>query len=285
MITEKKYNYVYEIVYPNGMKYLGVRSCNCEVVEDKYLGSGFYIPDDLRNLGIKTILSMHDTRKEAMEEEIRLHALLDVKNNKQYYNQCNSTSTKFQISKVGIAKSAKTRTGRTKETHEYIQKQVESRNKYKGIENRTEAQRRADLCPERIAKMSAKLKLLVGDNQTEAQKLGRLAMKEKVTGVKNPAKGHPGIKSTSFVPWYYIEPNGDRHEMHSISKKDFAIKLGIPYRILIYRFSKENEHKPFKIPTKKSLMIKDWIFGNMQTPAQSLKERPKRTSKLSTATA
>jgi hypothetical protein len=28
MITEKKYNYVYEIVYPNGMKYLGVRSCN-----------------------------------------------------------------------------------------------------------------------------------------------------------------------------------------------------------------------------------------------------------------
>ena len=132
MITEKKYNYVYEIVYPNKMKYLGVRSCNCEVVEDKYLGSGFYIPDELRNLGTKTILSMHNTRKEAMEEEIRLHALLDVKNNKQYYNQCNSTSTKFQISKVGIEKSAKTRTRRTKETHEYIQKQVESRNKYKG---------------------------------------------------------------------------------------------------------------------------------------------------------
>ena len=33
-------------------------------------------------------------------------------------------------------------------------------------------------------------------------------MMEKLTGVKNPAKGHPGATSTSFVPWYYIDNNG-----------------------------------------------------------------------------
>ena len=279
-MKKKKYNYVYEILYPNGKKYIGVRSCDCEIEEDTYLGSAFHIPNEMKKQGLKTILSIHKTRENAMKEEIRLHALYNVKDNENYYNQCNSTSTKFQVSKEGILRSAKTRTGRTKETHEYIEKQVESRKKYKGIENRTEAQRIADLCPERIAKMSAKLRLLSGENQTEAQKLGRLSMRKKLTGTKNPAKGRPGIKSTSFVPWYYIEPDGERHEVYSMSKKDFAIKNNIPYRIFIYRFSKENEHKPFLIPTKKSEMIKGWIFGNLETPVQNLTPKPKRkTSK------
>ena len=275
-MKKKKYNYVYEILYPNGKKYIGVRSCDCEIEEDKYLGSAFHIPNEMKKQGLKTILSIHKTREDAMKEEIRLHALYNVKDNENYYNQCNSTSTKFQVSKEGILRSAKTRTGRTKETYEYIEKQVESRKKYKGIENRTEAQRRADLCPERIAKMSAKLRLLSGENQTEAQKLGRLSMRKKLTGTKNPAKGRPGIKSTSFVPWYYIEPGGERHEIYSMSKKDFAIKNNIPYRIFIYRFSKENEHKPFIKTTEKSESIKGWIFGNLETPVQNLTPKPKR---------
>lgn len=277
MYEEKKYNYVYEIVYPNGMKYIGVRSCNCELIEDSYLGSGFHIPSDLKPLGIKTILSVHPTRIDAMNEEIRLHALLDIKNHPDYYNQCNSTSTKFQVSKEAIERGAAKRLGRTKETHEYITNQVIARSKYKGIENRTPAQRKNDTDPIRRKKHSDKLKLLTGENQTDAQKVGRISMRQKLTGVKNPLKGHPGIKSSSFVPWYYVEPNGDKHEMHSISKKDFAKNIGIPYRILIYRFSKENEHQPYLYPTKKSEMIHGYIFGNMYTPSQTKTERDRKS--------
>lgn len=273
MYEEKKYNYVYEIVYPNGMKYIGVRSCNCELIEDSYLGSGFHIPNELRPLGIKTILSLHPTRIDAMNEEIRIHAELDIKNHPDYYNQCNSTSTKFQVSQEAIKRGALKRLGRTKETHEYIAKQVETRSKYKGIENRTVAQRRNDTDPIRRKKHSDKLKLLKGDNQTDAQKAGRITMREKLTGVKNPLKGHPGIQSTSFVPWYYIEPNGDRHEMHSISKKDFAKQLGIPYRVFIYRFSSENEHKPMSSLKSRNSKLYMWTFGNLIDPPQNIKRK------------
>lgn len=273
MYKEKKYNYVYEIVYPNGMKYIGVRSCNCELIEDSYLGSGFHIPDEFRPLGIKTILSLHPTRIDAMNEEIRIHAELDIKNHSDYYNQCNSTSTKFQVSQEAIQRGALKRLGRTKDTHEYIANQAKAISKYKGIENRTVAQRKNDTDPIRLKKQGDKLRLLVGEHQTDAQKAGRITMREKLTGVKNPLKGHPGTTSTSFVPWYYIEPNGDRHEMHSISKKDFANKIGVSYRVLIYRFSSENEHKPMSALKSRKSKLYMWTFGNLKDPPQNKKHK------------
>ena len=278
-MEEKKYNYVYEIIYSDGKKYIGVRSCNCEIIQDNYYGSSKIIPNKLKTNRTKVILSTHSTRDEAMKEEIRLHALYNVKDNPNYYNQCNSSSVKFRASKEACKKSGITRTGRTAKTHEYIAKQVEARAKYKGIENRTEAQRKADTDPEKIAKANLKRKLLIGENQTEAQKKGRISMREKLTGIKNPKKGHPGIKSTSFVPWYYIDAEGNRFEMFDITKKQFAEKISIPYRILIYRFSKENEHKPFIHITKKTKMIENWTFGNLFTPSQSLTPKPKRKLK------
>jgi hypothetical protein len=240
------------------MKYLGVRSCDCELVEDNYLGSGFHIPVEMKPIGIKKILSVHNSRKEAMEEEIRLHALFDVKNNPDYYNRCNSTSTKFQPSQEAILAGAIKRTGRTKESHEYIAKQVEARSKYKGIENRTPAQRKNDLDPVRRKSHSDKLRLLNGDNQTDAQKAGRSKQAEKIRGVKNPAKGHLGTTSSSFIPWYYIEPNGDRHEIHSITKKDFAKQLNVPLHNIMHRFDKLTMHKI----TKKG-PLQGYIFGNL----------------------
>lgn len=278
-MEEKKYNYVYEITYSDGKKYIGVRSCNCEIIHDNYYGSSKLIPKEVMDNRTKAILSTYRTRDEAMNEEIRLHAMYNVKDNPNYYNQCNSTSTKFRASKESLRKGAITRTGRTAKTHEYIAKQVESRAKYKGIENRTEAQRKADTDKEKIARANLKRKLLSGENQTEAQKIGRISMKEKITGVKNPKKGHPGIKSTSFVPWYYIDAEGNRFEMFDMTKKQFSEKISISYRVLIYRFSKENEHKPLTQTTKKTKMIKNWIFGNLITPVQSLTPKPKRKLK------
>ena len=271
MIEEKKYNYVYIIDYPNGMKYIGVRSCNCEVKDDEYLGSSKYIPDDIKKSGIKTILKMFNTRQEAMEYEIKLHKEIDVKNHPEYYNQCNSSSTKFQIGKEAAIKAALTRTGRTKETHDYILRQVKTREKYKG-ENRTEAQKATDKHITEAQIYADKFKRTrSGNNQTDAQKAGRITMRAKLTGVKNPAKGHPGASSTSFVPWYYIDDKGIRTEIHNISKKDFAKSLGIGYRVFIYRFSKDNEHKPML--TGKNGKLYMWTFGNLSTPNQTISRR------------
>lgn len=74
-MKEKAYNYVYEITYSDGRKYIGLRSCDCLIEEDSYVGSGFHIPDELVGSEVKVILSTHSTRVEAALEEIRLHAL------------------------------------------------------------------------------------------------------------------------------------------------------------------------------------------------------------------
>lgn len=258
MCKEKQYNYVYEIVYPNGMKYIGVRSCDCELIEDSYLGSGFYIPETIKPLGIKYILSVYPTRMEAMQEEIRIHALLDIKYHPDYYNRCNSTSTKFQVTQEAIERGALKRIGRTKESHEYVANQAIAMSKYKGKENRTPAQLKNDLDPVRLKAHSEKLKLLKGDNQTEAQKAGRLKQAETIRGTKNPLKGHPGTTSSSFIPWYYIEPNGNKHEMHAITKKDFAKELGLAIHIVMHRFDPLTMHKVVRKGP-----LKGYIFGNL----------------------
>jgi hypothetical protein len=212
-MIDKKYHYVYLIDYPNGMKYIGVRSCNCEISEDSYLGSGFHIPEDVKLLGIKTILSIHSTREEAFTEEIRLHAELDVKNNPNYYNQCNSTSTKFYPSEEALKRSAETRRGRTKESHDYIRKQVEARKVYVG-DNRTEAQKAqfsAEKMPERMKKYHETLATTMSDPVKAAKiKEARVRGGKSCTGIPNPKKSNPGLKHGRAVPWYYVTPDGIR---------------------------------------------------------------------------
>ena len=247
MRKEKKHNYVYIIHYSNNMKYIGVRSCNCEIVEDKYIGSSKVIPEDIRKTGIKKILKTFNTRSEAVEYERKLQIENNVKFSDNFYNIVVQTSTKFDQS------------GLTAETHSHLKRMQEK------LTGRTK-----ENC-EYIRKANEKRKLLRGDNQTDAQKAGRISMREKLTGVKNPAKGRPGAKATSFVPWYYIDNNGIRTEIHNISKKDFAKSLGIGYRVFIYRFSKENEHKPM-LTCKKGKLYK-WTFGNLETPTQTTSRR------------
>lgn len=207
----KKHHYVYEISYPNNMKYIGVRSCDCEIEDDPYMGSAKHIPKELRGTGTKKVLSIHTDRLSAMNEEIRLHAELDVKNNPEYYNQCNSSSTKFMISQEAAKRSGETRKGRTKETHEYIERQVKARAKYKG-DNRTEAQKAQfdpETMPARMEKYKATLAETLKDPVRKAQiedarRRGGLWGK----GKSNPKKSNPGLKHGMARPWYYTTPDG-----------------------------------------------------------------------------
>lgn len=87
-------HYTYEILYSNGLKYLGVRSCKCKPEEDtKYIGSSKYTPNNL--LVSKTILRTFKSRKEALQHEQFLQSYANVVENPYYYNRCIQTSTKF----------------------------------------------------------------------------------------------------------------------------------------------------------------------------------------------
>ena len=98
----KKHHYVYRSYEEHGRDYIGTRSCNCLPEQDtKYLGS---FADKTFNPTGKVILFVCETRKEALEIEIELHAFFDVAVNPQFANLAKATSTGFDRSgTVGLS--------------------------------------------------------------------------------------------------------------------------------------------------------------------------------------
>ena len=184
-------HYTYEIEFENGMKYIGVRSCRCLPEKDtSYLGSSKVIPPELYVTCVKRILSVFDTRIEALREEIRLHEELDIAVNPNYYNQVKQTSTLFdqagttKESHAHIRAMAEKLKGRTKEDYQYLQDKSRTSAKYRG------------------------------KARTEAQKLADEKMRGVSTG-KNPKKGNSGTSSPKYRPWYYITPAGVYTEVYT----------------------------------------------------------------------
>lgn len=250
-----KNHYVYQITYNTGKKYIGVRSCVCNIEEDAYMGSAFHLPENV--IGCKEILSIHSSREEAMLEEIRLHKLYDVKNNDDYYNQCNATSTAFQVSKEAHQKSAKTRTGRTKETHQYIAKQVQARAKYKGngLTIAQKAQWSEERKAERIRKYRASLAETLKDPE-KAKKIKEAQIKggKSCAGIPNPKKAHYGLNHPKSKAWWYKTPNGDITIVNN-SIRDYCKLHSFPMSgATIMRYLREN-----KIPAK--VLNLGWNFG------------------------
>lgn len=124
-------HYTYEIEFENGMKYIGVRSCKCAIRDDVYSGSSKLIPPKLYATCKKKILQTFNTRIEAQQHEIELHAKLDVAKNPLYYNGVNAKSTGF--SPIGL----------TKERSENVRLRADKFRAYRG-DNRTPAQKEAD---------------------------------------------------------------------------------------------------------------------------------------------
>lgn len=263
MMKIKKNNYVYQITYSTGIHYIGVRSCDCSIEKDPYMGSAFHIPEKVKLSGIKQILSTHSTREEALLEEIRLHALYDVRNNPKYYNQCNSNSTKFYCGTEGQIRGANKLRGRTKETHPGPAKQAKAMRKYKGKENRTPAQLRRDSDRELIEQCNVKRRALSGDNQTEAQKAGNKRMGEWNKGRKNPKKSNPGLTHGRAKAWSYTDPEGNTQEVHDSIRRFFLedprAEL-LPFGKYVVENHLRNGTQP---TTKKTHPAKNWTFEHI----------------------
>ena len=83
----------------NDMKYIGVRSCDCNPVDDNYWGSSKYLTEAISNDGIdnfsKEVLKVWPTRDEAVAHEIKLHKKHNVGVNDKFYNKAIQKSVGF----------------------------------------------------------------------------------------------------------------------------------------------------------------------------------------------
>ena len=86
------FHYTYITRAKDGRYYIGVRSCECDPVDDSYKGSHTdtsYFPTR------KRILKLFDFREDAEQHEIYLHALRNVAVSHRYANRAKHTSTGF----------------------------------------------------------------------------------------------------------------------------------------------------------------------------------------------
>ena len=77
------------------MMYIGVRSCDCLIEEDRYYGSSKYLPEDVSETFDKFILGRFDTREEAISDEMKRHIKNDVAKNPLFINKSIQKSTGF----------------------------------------------------------------------------------------------------------------------------------------------------------------------------------------------
>lgn len=84
-------HYIYEITNNiNNKKYIGKRSCKCNIEDDKYMGSGIVLKKAKEKYGInnfsKRIVKICKNEKEAFEQEKYYISLVDAVHNSNYYN-------------------------------------------------------------------------------------------------------------------------------------------------------------------------------------------------------
>ena len=79
--------------------YIGVRSCSCDPAKDtKYMSSSATVKQAYKqnpNVFSKRILRQFSTRKDALNEEIKLHQKYNVDNNPRFLNKAKQYSTGF----------------------------------------------------------------------------------------------------------------------------------------------------------------------------------------------
>ena len=130
-------HYVYEITnLINGKKYIGKRSCNCPIEEDKYMGSGTSLKRAFKKYGKanfnKRIIAICDTVDDAYKLEEKYITLAGAVKSDKYYNLAgggrgtgfgeNSPMWGKNLSEEAKLKISKANTGRklSNQTKEYL---------------------------------------------------------------------------------------------------------------------------------------------------------------------
>lgn len=213
-------HYLYLLTFEDGMKYVGARSCNPEPKDDVlYLGSGRHLPSRTINSCHKEILATFPNRQSLLKAETAYIDEHDCVNSKMYYNKRRTTYDKH-------GKPC---------THTVTNKVLAARDE-----------------------ANAKRKQYVGTARTPAQKADDERKRGKKLGA-NPLKGHEGTTNQAFVPWFFIDTEGNVTKVLNTTKRDYAKRLGLTPRQLTHRFHHTNINKPAK-----QGKCKGYIFGNLE---------------------
>ena len=84
--------------------YIGVRSCECPIAEDSYMGSSRVMTAEDKANCWKIILKKFDNRKDAVAYEVEMHNRFNVATNNLFWNKAKQTSTGFDTSGVAMGK-------------------------------------------------------------------------------------------------------------------------------------------------------------------------------------
>lgn len=219
------FHYVYLLEFDDGKGYIGVHSTIIKPeLDSSYLGSGKALPPRTRDTCVKHVLKEFSTREEAVAYEIELINLNNCVESDQWYNLRYKTYDKFGSNLSEEHKKLISETHKGRDRSEYGKR-------YTGV------------------------------NRTPAQKAADIRLSQTTKGIKNPAKGFPGITNTGFKPWYYVTPEGVYVEVLDKTKQEVCSELGFTYRQILNGFHHTNEHK-----VARTLPRKGWVFGNLPRP-------------------
>lgn len=193
--------------------YIGKRQSTVPPEEDtSYMGSSKYVPKEECD---KIILSEFETAVEAVNEEIRLHALFDVVNNPKFYNRSKQTSVKFDTTGLRFSLTEEQKLKISKAT--------------KGVKKTLTDEQRA-----------INTKRMATYHTAEIRSKAAKALRDNGS--------NKGIKNSQFKPWY-ISTDTVTHLFIDISKNEKALSenLSKKHYTDIQRKLKENSVHKHKI--------------------------------------
>lgn len=223
------YHYAYLLTFPNGKKYVGAHSTNLlPELDTTYLGSGKALPKD-----------RHETR------DVNKIILATFSSREELMA--------FEVEFI--------KTNGCVQSEDWLNQRLATYDRH-GSTSWNKGKTRI------ISNSGATLSRRYGNGyRTPAQLAGAKAMREKLTGISNPAKGHHGTDNSGFTPWYYITPDGEYVEIHDKTKGEMASTFGVTQRQLINRFHYTNEHRKAKYPT-----LRGYTFGNLPRPINAAED-------------
>lgn len=220
-----KTHYVYLLIsLAEDKYYIGSRTCTGSPEDDLYMGSSSIMTVEDKENCDKLVLREFSTREEAINYEVRLHGQFNVKDNENFWNVANQTSTKFDT--TGRVASAVERQMRSEsQLHRYKLKESP-------LKGRKQSKEHVEKCT--ITR--------VGKRRSEITKSN---ISKKVSGFANGA----------FRPWWFIW-KGETVEVHDITIKEYAETVfKVKYHILKDRFRKEYIGKEKKTEPLKGIIV------------------------------
>ena len=205
------YYYTYLLInLKTEQMYIGKRQSKVPPDEDtSYMGSSKHVPKEECD---KIVLSEFETAVEAVNEEIRLHALFDVVNNPKFYNRSKQTSVKFDTTGLRFSLTEEQRLKISKAT--------------KGVKKTLTDEQRA-----------INIKRMTTYHTAEIRSKAAKALRDNGS--------NKGIKNSQFKPWY-ISTDTVTHLFIDISKNEKALSENLAKKHYTYVQNKLKSSNTYK---------------------------------------